>query len=172
MPRTKETGEKMRRATREKILNAAVDLFAQKGLAATSAKDIAEKAGVSVGLMYHYYKTKEEMFEAIENLAIAEIAELQEMLESQKSPENAIKLLASEIIKEMSESTEFARWTVLLPCTKEFTGALSKHIGEQKAQFFVAIIQGLCQLQLTLKEGFRVPSVELITSFLTTKENN
>ena len=171
MGRTKETAEKMREATREKIISAAVDLFAQKGLAGTSAKDIAKRAGVSVGLMYHYYKSKEEVFAAIEQQAVAEIAQLQEMLENEKSPENAIKLLADEIFKEMGESLEFARWTALLPCTKELISALSKHIGEQKAQFFVAVIQGLCQLQLTLKEDFCIPSIELITSFLKEEKN-
>lgn len=169
MPRTKEAGEKLREATRKKIMSASVGLFAKNGLAGTSAKQIAQKAGVSVGLMYHYYRSKEEIFDAIEQHAISEFSQLHEMLEKEEVPEDAIRLLAKEIVDAMNESLEFAQWTMLLPCSKEFISVLSKGIGELKAQLFVATVQGLCQLQLTLKEDFCPPSVELITSFL--KEN-
>ena len=51
MPRSEEQFEKMREATREKIREAAVYLFARKGLEATGVSDIARRAGVSSGLL-------------------------------------------------------------------------------------------------------------------------
>jgi AcrR family transcriptional regulator len=46
----------------EEILDAAMDMFAQRGLAGARVEDIAEAAGVSKGTLYLYFKSKEELF--------------------------------------------------------------------------------------------------------------
>jgi AcrR family transcriptional regulator len=48
------------RRTRERILEAALALFAQKGYEATTMRDVAREAGASVGLAYRYFASKEE----------------------------------------------------------------------------------------------------------------
>ena len=47
------------------ITAAALDAFAEKGFAATRVDDVAKRAGVSKGLLYLYFKTKEELFKAV-----------------------------------------------------------------------------------------------------------
>ena len=47
------------------IAEAAFAAFAEKGYAATRVDDVAKRAGVSKGLMYLYYKTKEDLFKAV-----------------------------------------------------------------------------------------------------------
>ena len=49
----------------EEITAAAFDAFAEKGYAATRVEEVAKRAGVSKGLMYLYFKTKEELFKAV-----------------------------------------------------------------------------------------------------------
>lgn len=49
----------------EEIAAAAFDAFAANGYAATRVEDVAKRAGVSKGLLYLYYKTKEELFKAV-----------------------------------------------------------------------------------------------------------
>jgi AcrR family transcriptional regulator len=49
---------------RLQILDAALTVFAEKGYRGTSIKDIAAAAGMSQGLMYHYFKSKEELLRA------------------------------------------------------------------------------------------------------------
>lgn len=49
----------------QEITEAAFDAFAEKGYAATRVNDVAKRAGVSKGLMYLYFKTKEELFKAV-----------------------------------------------------------------------------------------------------------
>ncbi|MBI3548510.1 MAG: TetR/AcrR family transcriptional regulator [Elusimicrobia bacterium] len=44
------------------ILSAAAELFLRRGFHGTSTRDIAEKAGVSLGNIYNHFKTKEEVF--------------------------------------------------------------------------------------------------------------
>jgi AcrR family transcriptional regulator len=47
------------------ITRAALDLFVTKGFAATKLEDVAKAAGVSKGLPYRYFKSKEELFKAV-----------------------------------------------------------------------------------------------------------
>jgi AcrR family transcriptional regulator len=71
-------------SARDRLLETAIGMFAQKGYAGTSVREIAEQAGVSKPVLYYYFKSKEGLF-----LAILEMAEnlqrqlLDEVLESQ-----------------------------------------------------------------------------------------
>jgi AcrR family transcriptional regulator len=49
----------------QEITEAALHAFAEKGYAATRVDDVAKKAGVSKGLLYLYFKTKEDLFKAV-----------------------------------------------------------------------------------------------------------
>lgn len=49
----------------QEITEAALEAFAEKGYAATRVEEVAKRAGVSKGLMYLYFKTKEELFKAV-----------------------------------------------------------------------------------------------------------
>ncbi len=49
----------------QEITDAAFSVFAEKGYAATRVDDVAKRAGVSKGLTYLYFKTKEELFKAV-----------------------------------------------------------------------------------------------------------
>ena len=48
-----------RAATRERILQASRQLFAQNGFEAATTRDIAEKAEIGVGTLFNYFRTKE-----------------------------------------------------------------------------------------------------------------
>ena len=53
------------RATRERLLDAAEIVFAEKGYDGAKISDIAEEAGVSVGAVYFRFKDKDALFSAI-----------------------------------------------------------------------------------------------------------
>jgi AcrR family transcriptional regulator len=48
------------RRTRERILEAALALFANRGYESTTMRDVAREAGASLGLAYRYFASKEE----------------------------------------------------------------------------------------------------------------
>jgi AcrR family transcriptional regulator len=50
---------------RRELLDAAVLVFARKGFRAARVGDIAEEAGVAHGLLYHYFRSKDEVLETI-----------------------------------------------------------------------------------------------------------
>jgi len=52
----------MRLERKEQIMAAALREFSAKGLYATKIKDIAESVGMAQGLIYHYFKSKEDIF--------------------------------------------------------------------------------------------------------------
>lgn len=55
MPRSAEDNQVIRDARREEILAAAAQAFARHGFARTKVSDVAARAGVSYGLVYHYF---------------------------------------------------------------------------------------------------------------------
>jgi AcrR family transcriptional regulator len=50
---------------REQIAEAALRVFAQKGFMRATNKDIAHEAGITTGLIYHYFDSKEALLKAI-----------------------------------------------------------------------------------------------------------
>ena len=60
-PKTKEQFAKIREDRKEEILNAALELFAKHGVSHTTMQDIAQKAGISKGLIYNYFLSKEDL---------------------------------------------------------------------------------------------------------------
>lgn len=64
-PKTPEQNKEIREKTRQQIIDAAFEQFASEGFSKTSVAAVAKKAGVSKGLIYHYFNSKEEILEAI-----------------------------------------------------------------------------------------------------------
>jgi AcrR family transcriptional regulator len=62
MPRSEEANARIREVQRRRLMNAAIRVFAHKGLAGAKMADVATEAGVSYGLAYHYFKSKEQLF--------------------------------------------------------------------------------------------------------------
>jgi len=62
--------------TRERILEAAVVTFAEKGLAGSSVRDIARRARLRVSSLYHYFPSKEALYEEVQARWTNDIREL------------------------------------------------------------------------------------------------
>lgn len=63
-----------RKETRpQELLDAALDLFVEKGFAATRSEEVAQRAGVSKGTLYLYYPSKEELFKAVVRQKLANL---------------------------------------------------------------------------------------------------
>ena len=75
--------ERRKEARPGELLDAALDLFVEKGFAATRSEEVAARAGVSKGTLFLYFPTKEELFKAVvrENMS-GRFAEWQEEFEA------------------------------------------------------------------------------------------
>lgn len=65
MPRTEEQFGEIRDQKINLIMHTALELFADEGYYPTSISRIAQKAGISKGLMYNYFESKEDLILAI-----------------------------------------------------------------------------------------------------------
>lgn len=67
----------------EEITAAALDLFVERGFAATRLEDVAARAGVSKGTLYLYFANKEELFKAVVREAlVARLVEFRSQIEN------------------------------------------------------------------------------------------
>jgi TetR/AcrR family transcriptional regulator len=57
--------ERRKDARPGELLTAALELFVEKGFAATRAEEVAKRAGVSKGTLFLYFSSKEELFKAV-----------------------------------------------------------------------------------------------------------
>src|SRR5512144_220909 len=57
--------QRRKQALPQELLDAALELFAEKGFAATRSEEVAARAGVAKGTLYLYYPSKEEMLKAV-----------------------------------------------------------------------------------------------------------
>jgi AcrR family transcriptional regulator len=57
--------QRRKEARPQELLDAALELFAEKGFAATRSEEVAARAGVAKGTLYLYYPSKEELLKAI-----------------------------------------------------------------------------------------------------------
>jgi len=74
-PRTKEQLHALKEARKDQILLASLKLFGAKGYQNTSISDIAQRADLSKGLLYNYFKSKEELLNEVIVFAFRETAE-------------------------------------------------------------------------------------------------
>ena len=64
-PKTKQQFEEIRQQSMDAIMQAALELFGHHGYHSTSISKIAQEAGVSKGLIYNYFESKEDLLKKI-----------------------------------------------------------------------------------------------------------
>ncbi len=64
-PKTKEQFKEIRQQSMDVIMQAALELFGHNGYHSTSISKIAKEAGVSKGLIYNYFESKEDLLKKI-----------------------------------------------------------------------------------------------------------
>jgi AcrR family transcriptional regulator len=114
-PRTKQQFEEIRKTSKEKILKVALELFAKKGYHATSISQIAQKAKISKGLMYNYFKNKEKLLKTVVLEGFNKIMELDYGLNESVKPNEKLKNLIDEALDNLSENLQYWQlYTALL----------------------------------------------------------
>ena len=75
-----------RRARDSEVIEAAVDLFWEKGYASTSVQDVADALGMLKGSLYYYIKSKEDLLKKIFEDSHAEVREITESVLALEQP--------------------------------------------------------------------------------------
>ncbi|HEX6682724.1 MAG TPA: TetR/AcrR family transcriptional regulator [Candidatus Limnocylindrales bacterium] len=99
----------MKRSSREKILEAALDLFAEKGYDATGVQEIVATAGVTKGALYHHFSAKEDiLFEIYGSVFEGQLAALDEILETGQDPAWTLRAVIDNLVTSTAASAKAA----------------------------------------------------------------
>jgi AcrR family transcriptional regulator len=157
-PRTPEQFEEIRDSRRIQILEAALTLFATEGYGHSSISKLAAQAGISKGLMYHYFESKEALLGSLIEHGMTEFIDLFDpdhhgILESEELVDFVRKVFAT-----MREHQKF--WilfvnVIMQPKVRELLK--DKPIVQYIEQFLSML------LVYFEKKGFEDPYLEVVT---------
>ena len=99
---------------RQQLLNHAIELFSKRGFAGTRTKDIAAACGVSEGILFRHFATKEDLYRAILQSHADEAGAKEWMQEmqrhaAQRDDEALVHSLVTHIIRSFRDGAEFHR---------------------------------------------------------------
>lgn len=152
-PKTKEQNEEIRQQSRQQILDAAFELFANNGFSKTGIAAVAKKAGVSKGLIYHYFDSKEAILEGIFNQLIALSEEILNVADDM-SPREKIKQVLEGTFQFIEEDIGTARLMISLalqPDTFDNLQEKIKYTQEKQLKQYVKLFEEL---------GYEEPELE------------
>jgi AcrR family transcriptional regulator len=97
-----------------RILDAAVCLFAEKGFDAASVQEVVERAAVTKGALYHYFRSKDDLlYEIYHGLIALQLAELDRILAAGHPAPVAIREIIASVVEtttaRQAEAAIFAR---------------------------------------------------------------
>ena len=96
-------------ATREAILDAALQVFAQKGFAETSTSALAAEAGVTKSLIHHHFGSKEALWDALKQREFVVYHEAQKALLEQEPAETLMEASVRLYFRVLKDRPEFRR---------------------------------------------------------------
>jgi AcrR family transcriptional regulator len=106
--------------TRERLLQAAVDLYSAKGFGGASVEDVVRRAGVTKGAFYHHFESKAHLIMAIHNGFVdLQIGEITGIVEKGLTPEEtlaeAIVVIVRNVLNRKESVTLFIREYPAMP---------------------------------------------------------
>lgn len=92
---------------KERIIDAAIKVMTEKSVEEATVREIAERAGVTTGSIYHYYKNKEELLYDVINHSIHFVYKISEVEDSKtESKEEFVTKIQSEVARRLSKIEE------------------------------------------------------------------
>lgn len=131
----------------ERILKAALELFAEKGFAAATTEEIAARAGVNKAMLYYYVGSKEELFTAAVLRQLVPAREtVAGVLHMPVPPLEKLRLLQGAFAQLMAKSPHLPRLMLRMLATE--VERIPKPVLEAMAEVFAATAQ-------TVREGVK-----------------
>lgn len=146
---------------KEQILDAATEVFAQKGFDHARMDDIVEETGLSKGALYWYFKSKDDIiFGIMDRLFRLEFKELEELRDADSSASEGLQKFTEVAIKDINRMVHF------MPITYEFLALAFRNKLVQKAikqymNSYVSILDPLIQRGVDSGEFKRVNAREV-----------
>ncbi|MEC5342315.1 multidrug efflux transporter transcriptional repressor AcrR [Brenneria populi] len=123
--------------TRQQILNAALSVFSERGVSATSLADIAMAAGVTRGAIYWHFKNKAKLFDEIWIQAESKLSDF-EIEYQTKFPDNPLRVMRELLIYMLRLTVSDRQWRSMMEiiCHKcEFVGEMLPSLNARKEYY-------------------------------------
>ncbi|MDX2246163.1 MAG: TetR/AcrR family transcriptional regulator [Bacteroidia bacterium] len=181
-PRTKKQFDEIREQSREKILKAALELFAEQGYHNTSIEQIRKKAEVSKGLIYNYFETKEQLLNDLVADSMAEgesyIEEMSALTTAREKLRYIIDLSFHFIVERAQyyrlltalalqvdhfphlKGVVIGKYYGLMPMLESLFAEIGIPRTKEEASLFAAIIDGVGIEYCVLKEALPVDNIK------------
>ncbi len=180
-PKTPEQNARIRAESRQRIMAAAMHLFARDGYERTSIAGIAREAGVAKGLLYNYFSSKEDLLRTLILEAFSRGDEQVANLVA-ADPRSTLRNLLKWFFDEMRQRPE--HWRLITEITlrvdkyafvhelakakmEEYVQVLSRLFAQlnytdplNEARLFVGILDGIGVEALVLKEDYPLAAME------------
>lgn len=137
--------------TRDMIMDAARDLFIEKGYQQVSMRQIAKVLGYSHGAIYYHYKNKAELFYALveEHFNMLEL-ELKQIMEESLKPYEKLQSILLGYIK--FGLTHQSHYEIMFLIKDEEVRNFINQGPNNTYELFAKSVQSLCNKQLTVQE--------------------
>ena len=157
-PRTPEQFEEMRESRRKQIMDAALELYATEGYSHCSISQLAKHAGISKGLMYNYFESKEALLVAIIDEGMQDIMTMIDPNQDGVLDPEEVEGFIRTTFKSIRDNLKF--WilfinVVLQPPVKEFLDG--KPFSSVMDRFAPRLIESFERM------GYENPMLEMIT---------
>jgi AcrR family transcriptional regulator len=139
-PRTKEQFSEIRQKSKENIENIALELFALKGYHATSISQIAQKAGISKGLLYNYFESKEKLLDSIIMRVYDEIMRIVQTSENLPA-EKQIEQMIIQTIDHLKKNITFWRLYLFLVHQSDIQKKLAKLYEKMRIDYMNYVVK-------------------------------
>lgn len=126
----------MRAAQKEErnkqILFSALDLFTEKGYQNTKITDIAKAANMSTGLLFHYYESKEALYEALIDIGLQGAQSAMQIEVDMQNPLLFFAEAAKGVLNALAENSFYAKIFILM--ANAIKGGAPEHIRHKAAK--------------------------------------
>ncbi len=112
------------------ILDAAVRVFARQGFHACRVSDIADEAGVAYGLLYHYFRSKEEVLDTVflERWDVL-LQHVREVDATEQSPRDKLRAIASFVVDSYRHDPDLMK-VIIVEVTRAANSFGRTHLGK------------------------------------------
>jgi AcrR family transcriptional regulator len=122
--------------TEQKILDAAEEVFHQKGYDGARMQEIAEEAGINKGLLHYYFKSKDKLFEAIFSVALHRmISKISAIVEMDISLDDKINMMVEQYMTMIMRHPNLPRF-VLSELNKNPDQFVARHVNNDAKRAF------------------------------------
>jgi len=144
-PRTSLSNQKIRDERRDQILHAALKVFAYKGLKAAKIANIAALAGISQGLIHHYFICKADVYTAVvERAMTGALAAFDDSAGHDSDPLERLALITDRMLQGLIIHPEYMlilTQSLVNQDTPPAVGKLLASLGQQVNTLLVSLIK-------------------------------